>query len=189
MSGRKAREFWISPQDPETFCGPYVFEKPCEECIHVREILPDDELEKLRAENEQLRKNNEQLGLDRLFYMEETAKLRSELDLIKAEYDKTTALLAEEKRLSDAFKKSLFEALDDNHSDNKKIIEIMNLYRSKSDQVIRFAQENEKLRAKNERLVQTMIDVRSEMTRRPETINYSWCIDQICEAIKETSDE
>ena len=39
---KKAQEFWISPYDIKRMIGPYIFEWPVDECIHVREILPGE---------------------------------------------------------------------------------------------------------------------------------------------------
>lgn len=45
--------------------------------------------------------------------------------------------------------------------------------------------ENQKLKDAAKVLVDATVDVRSEMTRKETMINYSWCIDQICEALKQ----
>lgn len=34
------------------------------------------------------------------------------------------------------------------------------------------------------KLRETMVDIRSEMTRMEDMIDYKWCINQICEALK-----
>ena len=59
MSERKAREFWIAKGNVlDTCLDAHVYsEHPAwaTDFIHVREVLPDDELERLRAENADLK--------------------------------------------------------------------------------------------------------------------------------------
>ena len=63
----KAREFWVyrSMSGYDDMVTPFVpkenWEGWSEDFIHVREVLPDDELEKLRAENAAMREAVEKL--------------------------------------------------------------------------------------------------------------------------------
>jgi hypothetical protein len=63
MSEPKARDFWIVEDD---FGEWHVFNTPIDlghnNLTHVREVLPDDELDKLRAENKKLREAAAVLG-------------------------------------------------------------------------------------------------------------------------------
>lgn len=80
----KAREFWISPYNNVSMCGPYVFDKPCESCIHVREVIIEEPGclgltmtdKELREEIIELRKDKERLD----FIIENEARVEKWLD-------------------------------------------------------------------------------------------------------------